>query len=105
MVAFEVPFTVIVADNFHYMDESESYRLGEFATLDEALDASRRIVDEYLASAYAPGMTAAALYHGYVSFGEDPYILSPGVEGVLFSAWAYARERCEVLCGPAPSLP
>ena len=100
-----MPYTVIVADNFHYMDESENYRLGEFGTLDEALDASRRIVDEYLASAYVPGMTAAELHHSYVNFGEDPYILSPGVEGVLFSAWTYARERCDSLCGPAPSLP
>ena len=100
-----MPFTVIVADNFHYMDESESYRLGDFGTLEEARDASRRIVDEYLASAYAPGMTAAALYHSYVNFGEDPYILSPGVGGVIFSAWAYARERCEAICGTNPSLP
>jgi hypothetical protein len=100
-----MPFTVIVADNFHYMDESENYRLGDFDTLEEAMDASRRIVDEYLTSAYTPGMTAVALYDSYVNFGEDPYILSADIEGVIFSAWTYAKERCESICGPTDSLP
>jgi hypothetical protein len=98
--SIDMPFTVIVADNFHYMDESENYRLGDFGTLEEAVDTSRRIVDEYLASAYTPGMTAAALYDSYVNFGEDPYILSNDVKGIIFSAWTYARERCESICGP-----
>ena len=28
-------YTVLVNDNFHYMDESERYELGSFETLDE----------------------------------------------------------------------
>lgn len=100
-----MPFTVIVADNFHYMDEGENYRLGDFDTLEDAVDASRRIVDEYLTSAYIPGMAAVALYDSYVNFGEDPYILSPDIKGVIFSAWTYARERCEAICGPTHTSP
>lgn len=94
-----MPFTVIVADNFHYMDESESYALGTFHSLGEAIHAAKEVVDEYLASALQPGMSASDLYESYVSFGEDPWIRSPDHAGkVLFSGWDYARERCEVLC-------
>ena len=95
---YSVSFNVIVADNFHYMDESENYVHGTFATLEEAIAAAKRIVDEYLASAYKPGLSAAELYHSYVNFGEDPYIAAEGQSGVLFSAWDYARERCAEMC-------
>jgi hypothetical protein len=99
-------FKVVVADNFHYMDESENYELGTFPTLELAVEASKRIVDEYLVSAYTSGMSASELYSSYVSFGEDPFILSPDVKGVPFSAWTYARERCDVICeaGGPPCL-
>ena len=93
-------FKVIVADNFHYMDESENYEHGTFASLELAIEAAKRIVDEYLVSAYTSGMSAAELHHSYVSFGEDPYIVAEGATGVLFSAWTYARERCDVMCPP-----
>jgi hypothetical protein len=95
-----MPFKVIVADNFHYMDESESYEYGTFDSLELAIEAAKRIVDEYLASAYNSSMSAAQLYHSFVSFGEDPYIVAEEGTGVLFSAWDYARERCAVLCPP-----
>lgn len=32
-------------------------------------------VDEYLLSAYQPGMTDQALFESYVTFGEDPFII------------------------------
>jgi hypothetical protein len=96
-------YKVVVDDNFHYMEESERYELGEFPTLDAAIKASRKIVDEYLASAYQPGVTARALFASYTSFGEEPYITpsTPEETEVLFSAWAYAKRRCEEICMPA----
>jgi len=95
-------YKVFVDDNFHYMDESERYELGEFTSLDAAIVASKKIVDEYLLSAYRPGMTAQALFGSYTSFGEDPFIVAvPSKEtGVLFSAWDYAKRRCDELCLP-----
>lgn len=93
------PFTVIVADNFHYMDESENYEHGKFETLDLAIAASKRIVDEFLASAFKPGITADALYSQYTSFGEDPFIVGSSEPGVPFSAWTYAKGRCSEMCG------
>jgi hypothetical protein len=95
-----MPYRVLVADNFHYMDESERYELGQFATLADALAASCRIVDEYLLSAFKPGTTAQQLYSSYTSFGEDPFIIPDASEetAVQFSAWDYAKSRCQVMC-------
>jgi hypothetical protein len=90
-------FSVRVADNFHYMDEDETYTHGEFANWSEAVAAAREIVDRHLSQAYQPGMSADALYDEYISFGEDPYII-PVPPGEHFSAWEYAKERCQMLC-------
>ena len=94
-------YRVLVDDNFHYMDQSERYALGEFPTLDAAIEASRKIVNDYLLSAYHPGVTAQALFASYTSFGEDPHIvaLAPEEEtAVLFSAGDYAKHRCDEMC-------
>jgi len=45
-------YQVFVDDNFHFMDESERYNLGEFSTREEAIATCKKIVDEYLISAY-----------------------------------------------------
>lgn len=96
------PFTVMIADNFHYMDESEKYEHGKFETLESAIAACKRIVDEFLETALKPGITADELYRQYTSFGDDPYIIGASEPGVPFSAWNYAKERCSELCGPQP---
>lgn len=91
-------FTVFVDDNFHYLDESERYELGRFPTLATAISAAQRLVDDYLAAAYRPGMSAEALLQSYISFGEDPFIIAANGEKVEFSAQTYARQRCEEIC-------
>jgi hypothetical protein len=99
------PYVVEVDDNFHYMDESERYTLGRFATAGAAIRAAKALVDDYLKSNYQKGMTADELFSHYTSHGEDPHIHVDG-EGdsetedgdVDFSAWDYARERCQTLC-------
>jgi len=89
-------YTVFVDDNFHYMDEEERYKLGEFDTREEALAAAKKIVDEFLDPSYEPWMTAHEMYEGYVMFGEDPFIV-PDDPADRFSAWDYAKERCAML--------
>ena len=84
-------FKVLVDDNFHYMDDSERYVAGEFATLAEALATAQKIVDEYLSSAFRPGIGAQELGESYLMFGEDPFIVSAEATGVAFSAREYAR--------------
>ncbi len=93
-----MPFTVRVRENSHYMDESEAYDHGRFATYAEAEAACRKIVDDYLAGAKKSGMSADELFRSYTMFGEDPAIDAPGPDGRHFSAWDYARARCDALC-------
>jgi hypothetical protein len=88
-------YTVLVNENSHYMDESERYEHGTFESYDEAVSACQRIVDDFLAAEYRPGMPAAELYRLYLTFGEDPFI-RPERAGFRFSAWTYARLRCEL---------
>jgi hypothetical protein len=102
-----MPFKVLVDDNFHHMDESERYELGQFPTFAEALAASRGIVDKYLIAEFKPGMTSQALYASYTAFGGDPFIVPMGSEDEdhEFSAWGYAQCRCDEMCSPAAAQP
>ena len=90
-------YTVYVDDNYHCMDESERYKLGDFATLDEAIEACKRSVDQFLVDETSLDGTAAERYAQYTGFGPDPFIVTddPDVGPPPFSAWSYAKERCE----------
>lgn len=88
-------YRVCVDDNFHFMDESERYELGEFESQEEALAAAKDIVDRGLETVYKPGMSAEELFGNYTMFGEDPFIVPEDSE---FSAWEYARKRCFQIC-------
>lgn len=90
------PYTVLVDDNFDYMEEEKRYKHGDYAMLAEAVQACQAIVDACRQRGYHPGISATKLYEGYVADGEDPFILGPSAK---FSAWTYAKQRCEVLCG------
>jgi len=94
-------YTVMVDDNFHYMDPDERWEYGTYPTIDEAMAMCRQLVDSWLADHHKPGMTAAELYEQYSFFGDDPFIV--GLEGsderVPFSARDYARARVEIICG------
>ena len=91
-------YVVYVDDNFHYRDKSERYKLGEFGTCEEAVAASKKIVDEFLERGYEKGISFKELYSGYTMFGEDPFIISDD-KFCNFSAWDYAKKRCRELCG------
>jgi hypothetical protein len=89
-------YTVYVDDNFHYQDEGARYKLGDFATLDDAVAACKAVVDQFLKDETASDATAAEQYVQYTGFGPDPFILTddPNAGHPPFSAWSYARERC-----------
>jgi hypothetical protein len=95
-------YKVMVDDNFHYMEEDERYEVATLSTIEEAMTACKRIVDNDL-SALAKGKnyTPDELYEHYVSFGSDPFIvaLDPKDDRPCFSAWDYAKERSQVLSG------
>ena len=90
-------YEVYVDDNFHFMDENERYKLGDFRTCEEAIAACMKIVDEFLEKGYKRGMSFKELYGGYTGWGEDPFIISED-KTCSFSAWDYAKKRCAELC-------
>ena len=89
-------YRVTIADNFHYMDESEYVDGGEFATYDAALAQAKAIVDESLRSTWQAGDAPDDLMARYTMFGDDPFIAP--AEAPRFSARAYARTRVEAIC-------
>ena len=89
-------WTLMVDDNFHYMDESERYVLGVFDSYGAALAACMKIVDSFLEG--EKDRNPEDLYRLYTGFGEDPFILGPHT-GPRFSAWEYAKSRCDELAG------
>jgi hypothetical protein len=68
-------YRVMVDDNFHYQDSDERWEQGTYESVDEALAACRRIVDQSLQDEYRAGISAEALYDRYMSFGDDPFIM------------------------------
>jgi hypothetical protein len=85
-------YKVIVDDNFHFMDESESYGSGVFDTYEEAVAKCKEIIDEFLESAKKPDENAEQLYSTFVMYGETPHI--HGEKLGDFSATVYAKQRC-----------
>jgi len=90
-------YSVYVDDNFHLPPDDARYKLGDFATLNEAVAACKHIVDGFLKVEVSPDTTATERYEAYTNFGPDPFIVTddPGAEIPPFSAWSYAKERCQ----------
>jgi hypothetical protein len=88
-------YTVFVDDNFHYMDESERYKLAEFDDCASAVAACKKIVDEFFETCRLED-TDGEIFKQYTFFGEDPWI-SSNDPACNFSAWNYARERAKEL--------
>lgn len=88
-------YSVYVDDNFHYMDESERYKLGDFDDCSQAIAACKAVVDNFLAECEGRS-TAEELYKQYTSFGSDPWIRTDD-PNCKFSAWSYAEQRCSEL--------
>jgi hypothetical protein len=74
----DLPWTVYVDDNFHYMDESERVSRGHFATLEEAIAVciaiTRNSVEEN--------------GDAYWNFGDDPWVMPRPEPEVLAAALA-----------------
>ncbi len=85
-------YTVRILDNFHFMDQSEEYNSGTFDTHKAAVDKCKRIIDEFLESAYRADETAEGLYATYIMYGETPIILGP--DSGNFSSNDYTMIRC-----------
>lgn len=79
-------------DNFHFMDEDERVKLGEFGTYAAAVQKAKEIVDRYLQNRLHEGNSAEEAASSWRSFGDDPF-LPAGPKGVpIFSASSYVSE-------------
>ena len=78
----KMKYIVMVDDNFHYMDESERYKAGEYDTYEEAEEKCREIVRRSVEESKYD-------FDNYTMFGDDPFII-----GGNFSAWEYAKRLC-----------
>jgi len=92
-----------VDDNYDYMDEDERYKAGEFDTIEEAITAAKKIVDDFLLSVYQkrPYISPEELYAVYKRSGEDPWI-HPNYSD--YNSWNYAEYRCREICGSTRSV-
>jgi len=86
-------YVVYVDDNFHNGDESERFKLGEFATREQAVDACKQRVNEYFERIEKGKYSFKELWEGYMLYGEDPFIGNDD-SSEKFSAWEYAKQRC-----------
>ena len=85
----ENKFIVMVDDNFHYMDDNERYKKGEYDSLEEAINVCKRIVESSVHNEF--GTTADERYSNYCTYGDDPFIIGYS----NFSAREYAEEYCK----------
>ncbi len=54
-------YTVMIDDNFHYMDEEHRLQYGKFSTYEKAVAACKKIVDEELRDMLKQGVIPTAL--------------------------------------------
>ena len=92
----EKRYSVMVDDNFHYMDEEQRYEFGTFATYEEAVAACKKIVDEELRDMLKQGTKPEALSATWALYGSDPFIVGGPRR---FSARDYVAEKVQDLRG------
>ena len=88
----------------HREAEPEVRRVGEFATLEQAVVVAQQAIEQFLRGQFKRGMTAAHLYAIYEEQGEHMFIFQDeaktfNVPG--FDHADYARTLAAKLCGRA----
>lgn len=95
-------FHLRVYDNYHYNDESEAYNTGLFNTYEDALQAAKGVVNEFLADNWRKGMTPKDLHVLFLMFGDDPIVVpNERIENFdmpNFSAREYVPKIIEEFC-------
>ncbi len=91
-------YLIKIDDNFHSMDGSVPSPVGSRDTLEEAIEACKRISIESLKSFYEKGITPDEMIKQWCLFGDDPFIQAPADSDVKvpFSARSFITiEMCE----------
>jgi len=78
--------------------------VGDYGDLDEAVAASKKVVDEVLRRVYTAGMTSDQLLKLYRDAAEMPYIVRDDEETMKassFNHFQYAKTRSDEICAGA----
>ena len=92
---------VVEGVNKNLEPKQQVRRIGEYETVEEAIAASKRTIDEFLKREVVAGMDAKTLFTHYQEQGEYPFIFrnenrTINVRG--FSHAQYAMARATELC-------
>jgi hypothetical protein len=97
----EMTYAVFVTDNSHeMMEDSFTYKLGEYGKWEKALEAAKAIVDGYLKRQYPKAKNMGDLLLSWKTYGETPKILGIKNSTRKFSARDYAEKKCRELFNP-----
>jgi hypothetical protein len=86
-------FSVDVYSDRSLLSESPWLRIGKFEELDDAIDACKKVVDDFLRSSLNTFIESEQLVTAFLSFGDVPVI--NGAENVpSFDVYEYLAQRC-----------
>lgn len=99
MTSIQLPFHVHVSDRLA-SDGEVMIPSGGYATLDEAIAAAQKIIDDQLEADFRknPEDRPLMLLDGLLDFGFVPNVSGPGA-AQLFNARGYAERKCYALKG------
>lgn len=95
-------FSVDVYSDFRRSKQSPWVRIGEFDNLDDAIEACKKVVDEFLQSPINAFIGSDRLETAFLSYGDVPVI--KGAQNLLsFDIYAYLAIRCREVSHPSRS--
>ena len=100
-------YFVEVLKNVHG-GEGDVRHIGDYESLEAAVEASQFLIDKFLIANYRYGMTVADLFAKYQKNGDVPFIFSDGDKTINvggFNHFKYAMTKCTEICAPVASAP
>jgi hypothetical protein len=88
--------------------DSNVRRVGECATLKDAISTAQQVIDKSLLAWNYYGTAVEKLFSQYERFGEVPFIFVDSEDTmnvVGFNSLIYAMKQCEVLCARSQGEP
>ena len=96
------PFSVNVYSDFRGSKPSPWVSIGEFDNLDDAIEACKKVVDDFLQSPINAFIGCERLETAFLSYGDVPVI--KGAENLpSFDIYAYLAMRCREVSYPSGS--
>jgi hypothetical protein len=90
-------------ESYNKADSAEKAlrHVGDYATLEEAIAASKLEIHQSLMREFRPGMSASQLFGKFQAYGDMPCIFRTDnntLSNLGFNALSYAKECCTKIC-------